>query len=184
MRKIMTLLVLALCLVGSKAQATASFAPRELGLGVSGFALLPKGADPVSWGLPLTLEGGYYIESGFELYLRIPLMLLQQQTGFGADHSAPGTILATGGQFGVRYLFMEESIRPYVMLHLAAIYFFRDPSIGNSFYAGPGAGAGIDFFVADSVSLGLRGTVDLFITLNPTSVLFAVGGGVNATTYF
>ena len=50
--------------------------------------------------------------------------------------------------------------------------------------AGPGAGAGVDFFVADSVSLGLRGTVDLFITLNPTSVLFSVGGGLNATTYF
>jgi hypothetical protein len=64
-----------------------------------------------------------------------------------------------------------------------AEHLFRDSALGNNFYAGPGVGAGIDFFVADSISLGLRGTFDLYLTLN-APVLFSVGGGLNATTYF
>jgi outer membrane protein len=178
MRKMMSLLVVCAGLISTSASATASFAPRELGLGVGSFALLPHGADQVSWGLPITLEAGYYVDSGFDLYLRVPLMLLQQVSGT--------TILATGGQFGLRYLFMEESIRPYVMLHLAGIYFFRDAATqGPNFYAGPGTGVGVDFFVADSISLGIRGTADLFLTLNAkVNVLFALGGGINVTTYF
>jgi outer membrane protein len=178
-----TVVLCAALLLSGEARATASFANRSLGLGFGGFSLLPSGADVVSWGLPITLEGGYYIENGFDLYLHVPLMLLSQKVGFGPDKSSPGIIVATGGQFGVRYLFMEESIRPYVMLHLAGLYFFRDAALGNNFYAGPGVGAGIDFFVADSISLGVRGTFDLFITLN-APILFSLGGAANVTTYF
>ncbi len=184
MRTILSTVVLCAALgLSTEASATASFANRSLGLGFGAFSLQPNGADIISWGLPITLEGGYYIENGFDLYLRVPLMLLSQRTGFGPDKSSPGVILATGGQFGVRYLFLEESVRPYVMLQLAGLYLFRDSSLGNNFYAGPGVGVGVDFFVADSISLGVRGTFDLFITLNAPT-LFSVGGGVNATTYF
>lgn len=180
-----TTLAVVLCLVlgSTPVLASASFANRSLGLGVSGFSLQPSGADVVTWGVPVTLEGGLYVENGFDLYLRVPFMILSQKVGFGPDKSSPGLILATGGQFGVRYLFMEESVRPYVMLHLAGLYMFRDATLGNNFYAGPGAGAGIDFFVADSISLGLRATFDLYLTLN-APVLFSVGGGANITTYF
>jgi outer membrane protein len=187
MRKTVSMLVLSVgVLLSSEAAAsTGSFANRELGLGVSAFALLPSGADLISWGLPITLEGGFYIENGFALYLKVPLMLLQQKIGFGPAGDSPGTILATGGQFGIRYLFLEESVRPYVMLHLAGLYLFRDAAFGPNFYAGPGLGAGVDFFVAESVSLGLRATADLYITINATPpVLFSLGGGVNVTTYF
>ena len=163
--------------------ATASFANKELGLGVSGFALLPPGLDKVSSGFPLTLEGGLYIENGFAAYLRIFGMLLQQSIGFGPNGASPGLVLGGGGQLGLRYLFLEEMVRPYVMLHLAGLYFGRDPNIGPTFYAGLGAGGGVDFFVADSVSLGVRATVDLFLTLN-APVLFSLGGGIYATTYF
>jgi outer membrane protein len=180
----MTLAVVLGAVLGSTSSfGSASFANRSLGLGVSGFSLLPSGADVVTWGLPITLEGGLYVENGFDLYLHIPFMILSQKVGFGPDKASPGLILATGGEFGVRYLFMEESVRPYVMLHLAGLYLFRDSALGNNFYAGPGVGAGIDFFVADSISLGLRGTFDLYLTLN-APVLFSVGGGLNATTYF
>jgi outer membrane protein len=182
MRSIHVHVLTAAVLLGAgSAQATASFANRELGLGVGGFSLLPPGADLISWGLPLTLEGGLYLENGFALYLHIPLMLLQQT---GA--SQPGTVLGTGGQFGVRYLFLEESIRPYVMLHLAGLYFFRDSSSGTNFYAGPGTGFGVDFFVAESISLGVRASVDLFLTLAQAQLtaVVSLGGGVYVTTYF
>jgi outer membrane protein len=186
MAKTTSMLVLSagLLLAGEVGAAAGSFANREVGLGVSGFALLPTGADLVSWGLPITLEGGFYLENSLSLYLRVPLMLLQQKQGFGPNGESPGTIVATGGQFGLRYLFLEEAIRPYLMLHLAGLYLFRDSArYGPNFYAGPGAGFGIDFFVAESVSLGLRATADLYITLN-APVLFSLGGGAYVTTYF
>lgn len=185
MRKTLTTLVLCMGLfTAAEAHATASFANRSLGLGVSGFRLLGEESG-VDWGIPLTLEGGYYIENGFDLYLRVPLMLLYQKFGFGPDQSAGGLILATGGQFGVRYLFMEESLRPYVNLHLAGIYFFRDGAAFNlpNFFAGPGVGAGVDYFVGESISIGARAYFDLFITLN-AAPRFAIGGGINAATYF
>lgn len=182
MRKMMAMLVVCVTLFTGSAQAAAgSFANREIGLSVGGFALLPKGADLVSWGLPIAVEGGYYIDSGFALYLHAAVMLLQQTEGFGPAMNGPGTVIAGGGQFGLRYLFLEESIRPYVMLHIAALYMARDQRQG---YAGPGAGVGVDFFIAESVSLGVRATADLYITLNPTVLLLSAGGALYVTTYF
>jgi outer membrane protein len=165
--------------------ASASFANRNLGLGVGGFGILGDGtAIGIDWGVPITLEGGFYIENGFELFLRIPLMFAQQKFGVTANNG-PGIVIASGGQFGVRYLFLEESIRPYVDIHLAGLYFIRDSMATglNNFFGGPGASLGVDFFVGESISLGARGYFDMYITLNrPLS--FALGGGIYATTYF
>lgn len=69
------------CGVSAPAGATASFANRELGIGVAGFTIMPSAAEDVKWGLPITLEGGYYIDSGFMAYLRVPLMILQNDDG-------------------------------------------------------------------------------------------------------
>jgi outer membrane protein len=162
--------------------AGGSFANREIGLSVSGFGLLGENNTNLSWGLPISLEAGFYIDSGFTVYLHVPLMVLQQKGGY------PIT-LGTGGQLGLKYLFLEESIRPYVFLQLDGLYLFRtEPANLPNFYAGPGIGGGVDFFVAESVSLGLRANADLFIYLAPGGASFAVtvslGGGVNVTTYF
>jgi outer membrane protein len=186
MRKTLSMWVLLFGLVaGTNAMASASFANRNLGLGVSGFTVLgDTTAIGIDWGVPITLEGGFYIESGFEVFLRIPLMFAQQKFGVTANNG-PGIVIASGGQFGVRYLFLEESIRPYVDLHLAGLYFIRDSGATglNNFFAGPGAGLGVDFFVGESISLGARGFFDMYVTLNkPLS--FALGGGIYATTYF
>lgn len=186
MRKTLSTWVVALALLGAtNALATASFANRSLGLGLSGFALLGDTRAGIDWGLPITLEGGIYLDNGFEAYLRIPFLLAYQKVGVLADGSG-GVVIGTGGNLGLRYLFLQESIRPYVFLEFAGLYYFR-PDTGayaNNFFLGPGAGVGVDFFVTDSVSLGARGYTDLFITLNPTLLTFAVGGGINFTTYF
>lgn len=184
MRKMLSSWVLVFALLGgSQALASASFANRSLGLGISAFSLQPPGADLVAWGLPITLEGGYYIEGGFDLYLRFEMMFLQQRIGFGADKALPGLLPAFGGQFGVRYLFLEENVRPYVNLHLAGMGFPTAERIGPVGYGGIGAGGGVDFFVSESISLGVRAYVDLFLMLN-APVLVAPGGGIYATTYF
>ncbi|MFO0593840.1 MAG: hypothetical protein U0228_01010 [Myxococcaceae bacterium] len=186
MRKTLSTWVLVFGLVCSaNAFASASFANRSLGLGVGGFAILgDRPAIGIDWGVPITLEGGLYLESGFELFVRIPLLFAQQKFGVAAD-GGPGIVIASGGQFGVRYLFLEESVRPYIDLHLAGLYFIRDAGATglNNFFIGPGTGGGCDFFVTDSISLGVRAFVDMYVTLNkPLS--FAVGGGAYATTYF
>ena len=168
--------LLSMVLATSPAWATASFANREVGLGVAGFAWVPPAEVRVAWGVPLTLEGGVYLEDHFALYLRIPLMLVKE-TGGALD-------FGLGGQFGVRYLFLEETVRPYVMLHLAGLWLFR--GAGPNFFAGPGTGLGVDFFVSDSISLGFKGTADLYLTItnNEIRTQFALGGGISATTYF
>ena len=160
----------------SPSWATASFANRELGAGVGVFFLQPPDDARVPWGLPLTLEGGVYMSNGFDAYLKLQFMLLRQTIG--------EYVFGFGGHFGVRYLFLEETIRPYVMLHLAGFGMpFR--AQGPNFFVGPGTGAGIDFFVSDSISLGLRATVDLFFTIvTDIKVQASLGGAGYFTTYF
>ncbi|MFT3707191.1 MAG: hypothetical protein QM817_05925 [Archangium sp.] len=186
MRKTLSLWVLVAGLaVSSNAFATASFANRNLGLGVSGFAVFgDTTAMAIDWGVPITLEGGLYLESGFELYLKIPLLFARQKFGVTADNG-PGIVIASGGQFGARYLFLEESIRPWVGIHLSGIYFVRDAAAVQlpNFFIGPGTAVGVDFFVSDSISLGVKGYFDMFVTLNKNPT-FAAGGGAYATTYF
>ncbi|GMU59314.1 MAG: hypothetical protein AMXMBFR34_10770 [Myxococcaceae bacterium] len=182
MRKTLTTVVLAAALLTAApaAAGTGSFANRSLGLGFGGFKFMGEN-ELIDWGLPITLEGGYYLENGFDIYLRVPLMLLYQKA-FVTSTGGGGLVFATGGQFGARYLFLEEDIRPYVNLHLAGIYIFRDAIYGNFFF-GPGAGGGLDYFVGESVAIGARMYFDMFININQP-LRFAIGGQVYVSTYF
>ncbi len=189
MAKKLSTWVLVVGLLGAtEAFASASFANRNLGLGVSGFGILGSGSQGsigIDWGIPITLEGGFYIESGFEVFLRIPLLFAYQKFGV-TPGGGGGIVIASGGQFGLKYMFLEESIRPYVTLHLAGLYFIRDAAsvMGlPNFFLGPGIGVGLDFFVGESISIGARAYLDMYVTLNvPPS--FALGAGACATTYF
>lgn len=185
-KKLSTWVLVAGLLAATEASASASFANRNLGLGVSGFGILGSGSSiGIDWGVPITLEGGLYIDSGFEVFLRIPILFAYQKYGVTKD-GGPGIVIASGGQFGIKYMFLEESIRPYVTLHLAGLYFIRDAMAAsglNNFFIGPGVSFGVDFFVGESISLGVRGYLDMYVTLNvPPN--FALGAGACATTYF
>lgn len=163
-------------------QARAQYSNRSIGIGMSAMKLVADG-ELIDWGLPLTLEASYYIDNGFDLYLKVPFMLLYQRA-FVTANNGPGWVMATGGHFGIRYFFSEESLRPYAGLHLAGLYIFRDSSVaGPTFMGGPGANVGVDFFTSDSVSFGARVYFDLFLALNsPLRLNF--GGGLNATAHF
>jgi outer membrane protein len=166
-------------LCAASASASASFSNHSIGLSVSGFKLLGATA-PANWGVPIALEGGLYLENGFEAFIHVQGMILQVKNG-AETANGMGSIFGFGGHLGVRYLFLEESIRPYVSLQVAVLGMATTPAVQG--FVGPGVSAGVDFFVNESISVGARATVDLFwwLNLNPS---FGVGGGLYATTYF
>ncbi|MGV3623452.1 MAG: hypothetical protein ACO1OB_21720 [Archangium sp.] len=186
MRKTLKLSMMLLVLCGgTQAFASASFANRSLGLSISGFGLVGD-IKPVDWILPIALEGGLYLESGFEVFLRPQFFLARVPINATGPGTAGGIVIGGGGQLGVRYLFLEESIRPYVGLHIAALVFNTQPTV--TAYPGVGTQFGCDFFVGESVSLGLRAVVDLALAFNTFGrdvvTLFSLGGGGYVTTYF
>ncbi|MCA3016427.1 MAG: hypothetical protein INH41_28935 [Myxococcaceae bacterium] len=191
---------LSLCLVLSlvspaPAHAT-SFANRGIGLGVGYMRVLTDVRTVPEWAVPLWLEGSYYAENGFDVYLRVPIALAQVSLGIPpATAEMPagmaGLVVAMGGQFGVRYLFLEETVRPFVSLHLSGIYVLRPTNdtvtTGSNLLIGPGAGAGVEVFVSDSISLQARGFADWFVGINCGSSncqSFSLGGSLSASTYF
>ena len=99
--------VLGLLVAGS---AHAQFANRSLGGGLGFVKLLGGsslgGSTGVDFAIPLTLEGSLYIDSGFDIYLRIPVMLTESPTG-AATASGRGQVYGSGGSLGVRYLLLE-----------------------------------------------------------------------------
>lgn len=185
MRKLLSTSILFAVMLGARSSlATASYAKGNLGLGISPFAVVGDNHG-IDWGLPISLEAGYHLENGFEVFLHPQFMphrivvdpLLKLPT---ADDGR-SLIFGFGGHVGSRYLFLEESIRPYVSLHLAVLG-FSAPSL--LVLLGPGTMIGSDFFVADSVSLGVRVIADMFIDFNKLVLTFGLGGGIYATVYF
>lgn len=173
----------AVLLVGSSGFASASYANRSVGLGLGGFKLLGDNSELISWAVPLHIEGTYYIENGFDLYLKLQGMLMYQSALVGPMGEG-GLVVGGGGQFGVRYFFSEESLRPFVGVHVSYLYINRASSaLGDKNYAGVGAQGGIDYFVGESVSIGARAYLDLYYTLNKP-LLFALGGAASVSVYF
>ncbi len=152
-------------------EARAQFANKSLGV-FPGY--MRMNADPtVDWALPLSFEGSLYVESGFDLVIRVAPMLVTEKL---LQHQMFGASFA----LGVRYLLSEESLRPYVGANLAGLYFDRADNKG---YGGVGAFAGLDYFVSDSVSLGARAFANFYLELNqPVTEGVGVQGGV--ATYF
>ena len=110
-------------------EAQAQFANRSLGGGLGFVKLLGGGSLGVDFAAPLNLEGSLYIENGFDVFVQIPLMLVSVAQG-AATPSGAGLVFGTGGHLGVRYLFSEETIRPYVGLELAGFVLLTASAIG------------------------------------------------------
>jgi outer membrane protein len=154
------------------APARAQFANRSLGVSAG---YLQVGGDLGSGvgfdrALPLFFEATSYLDSGWEFHARVPVMVVRERLS-GRD------ALATGASAGVRYLLSEERVRPWVGVDVGGLLLFAPA--GARGLAGPGATLGLDVFVSESVSLGVRGLGNLFLGLNAPPLL-AVGatGGV------
>ena len=187
MRKTLRFAVMAAVLCSAAPSFAQNFANRSLGLSVSVQKLFGGSFIGPDLIVPIALEGGMYLESGFELYLRPQFFITHVNAGAPRSDGSigGGIVVGGGGQFGVRYLFLEETIRPYVGLHLSVLILGTKPVLGAP---GVGANVGCDFFVSDSVSLGVRVPVDLFLGFNVNGkdvvANVGIGGTVYATTYF
>ncbi|MFN0062519.1 MAG: hypothetical protein ACKVPX_08365 [Myxococcaceae bacterium] len=177
-------LALAVSAVLAAAPANAQFANRSLGLSVGYSQLF---IDNARWGIPFGLEGSAYIEGGFDATASLHMMVLEQPVC--RDGSSCQVISLSPG-IGFRYLFLEETIRPYVGAEFIYLHLFRDRSpTGTSVdgtvsdFIGIGPRVGVDFFVSDSISLGVRGHFNLYWMLNQP-LQTAVGAMFKASTYF
>jgi outer membrane protein len=172
MRTLLCTLAFALALLGA-APAHAQFANRSLGLSLGYMDFnATKGLDSTFF---LGIDASLYIENGFEL-------VSLSKIAFPKDTTDPEEkrVVGLAPSIGLRYLFSEESIRPYVGSDISYLIVFKE-SVSN--FVGIGPNVGVDFFVSDSVSVGVRGQYNFYIALNEktqTSLTLSAG----AAAYF
>ena len=150
--------------------AQAQFANRSLGVS-AGYIDFDRSAG-LDGGLFLGLEGSLYIENGFDL-------VSLSKISFPRDPITGRRVVGLAPSVGIRYLILEESIRPYVGTDLSYLFVFTDAVTMN--FVGIGPNVGIDYFVTDTVSLGARAQYNIYVMLNePTQNSLTLSLGVAA----
>jgi outer membrane protein len=119
-------------------------------------------------------DASYYIESGFDLVSLTKLT-------FPKDPGTGKRVVGLAPSVGIRYLFTEESFRPYAGADISYLFVFRPEA--TSQYVGLGPNLGFDYFVTDTVSLGLRGQYNFYIALNEKTQS-SLTASVGAAAYF
>jgi outer membrane protein len=180
MRKTRFGLVLVVALLGGM-EAQAQFANKRLGFELGGFSF--NDAE-VTAGIAVQLEGNYYIENGFDVGIRVPAILMLTKTSNKQE-------FGTGGQLYFRYLFSEESVRPYAGLAIDVLVILRNSvnadtqGANQQVFWGPQAFGGLDYFVVDTVSIGARAFFTAHIAINNRNVFRPTFGGfANVHFYF
>ncbi|MBX5482218.1 MAG: hypothetical protein IRZ16_10345 [Myxococcaceae bacterium] len=143
-------------------EARAQFANHSVGAQL-GFLDLDQVGGVIDWGLPVGITTSNYIDAGFEWTFALSGMLLTVHPVGGEVNQVIGV---TGGP-GIRYLFLEESLRPYVGAELNYLHiFFGNLGVDwTSNYVGIGPFAGIDYFVGDTASVGVKAQFNVYATL-------------------
>jgi outer membrane protein len=152
------------------APAHAQFANRSLGLslGYMNFNNTASLNNTVFVGFDASL----YIESGFEA-------VSLTKISFPEDPITGNRVVGLAPSLGIRYLFLEESIRPYVGADLSYLHIFKQQGESNFFGIGPNAG--IEVFVSDSIALGARAQFNAYLSLSErvqTSLILSGGASV------
>ncbi|QRO00428.1 outer membrane beta-barrel protein [Archangium violaceum] len=152
------------------APAHAQFANRSLGLS-AGYMNF-NGTASLNSTVFIGFDASLYIESGFEVVSLTKL-------AFPQDPISGKRVVGLAPSLGIRYLILEESIRPYVGADLSYLHVFKDQ--GESNFVGIGPNAGVEFFVTDSVSLGARAQFNAYLSLSErvqTSLILSAGTSV------
>ena len=173
---------LALGLGGALLWATpahAQFANHSLGLSIGYYKLFQ---DNLNWALPISLDGSIYVEGGFEATASFDFMILTVPTAAGTQQ-----IIGLQPTVGFRYLFLEETIRPYIGLDLIYLHIFGTTGTTTNLtaqdYVGLSPKVGIDFFTSDTFSLGLQSRAAILYFPNRPAT-FEFGITAKASVYF
>ncbi|MCY1076258.1 hypothetical protein [Archangium lansingense] len=152
------------------APSHAQFANRSLGLSL-GYMNFNNTASLNST-VFIGFDASMYIESGFEV-------VSLTKIGFPMDPISGQRVVGLAPSLGVRYLFLEEGIRPYLGADLSYLHVFKPQGDSNFFGIGPNAG--IEIFVSDSISLGARAQFNTYLSLTErlqTSLILSAGTAV------
>lgn len=160
--------IAAALLVATPAQA--QFANRSIGLSL-GYMNFNGTASLSSTGF-IGFDASLYIESGFEVVSLTKL-------AFPMDPISGRRVIGLAPSLGIRYLFIEDTFRPYVGADLSYLHIFKPQA--NSSYFGLGPNAGLEYFVSDSISLGARVQFNFYLSLEErlqTSLIGSLGSSV------
>jgi|SRR5215217_599522 len=166
MRTLLCTLTITLALLGA-APAHAQFANRSLGLSLGYMDFnRTKGLDDAFF---VGIDASLYIENGFEVV---------SLSKIAFPKANDKRVVALAPSLGLRYLLLEESIRPYVGSDISYLVVFKD---STSNFVGIGPNVGVDFFTSDSVSLGVRAQYNFYIALNEkTQTSLTLSAGISA----
>ena len=171
MRSLLSTLAL-LAALFTAAPSHAQFANRSLGLSL-GYMNFNNTVSLSHTGF-IGFDASLYIENGFEVVSLTKL-------AFPYDPISDRRVLGLAPSLGLRYLFLEEAVRPYVGADLSYLHIFKPQ--GDSNFFGLGANVGIEVFVSDSISLGARGQFNVYLALNEGSQT-SLMGSLGASVYF
>jgi outer membrane protein len=135
-----------------------------------GVVIVPGIAGGVGW--------TDYIDGGFEWTANADAMLLPEP-------DMTGNIFGVSGGPGLRYLFLQESIRPWVGVALGYLLLFRSDQSWS--HLGLGPSLGLDVFLTRQISLGLKVRLDFYGVLrdrDPISLQISSGGALVASAWF
>ncbi len=167
--------VLSVVLVGSPAWA--QFANRSIGFS-AGYQKLNEESG-LDWGIPAGILYTAYLDAGFEATGHFHVMFLR-------DPVLQKTVVGVTPQIGIRYLFAQEHLRPYVALDISYLNLFYDQGANQSAatsYVGIGPNLGLDVFINDTWSVGVRGQYNLYVMLNKP-LQTSLGATLEVATYY
>ena len=155
----------------------AQFDNRSLGLTIGGARLTQ---DNLQWSIPFSLEFSQYLDDGFEATASFQAMYLRLNEGrLGVMGITPAV--------GFRYLFLQEQIRPWLGADVVYFHVFDDPTFGRLVLwpdlVGFGAKVGCEFFVAETISIGVKANANFFFVINQP-VTIQVGASLTTNVYF
>lgn len=164
-------------------EAHAQFANRSLGLQV-GYLDLDEVAGVIDWGVPVGITATGYVDNAFEWTFGLSGMLFTIESAGGVS---AGQVLGVAGGPGIRYLFLQESLRPYVGAELTYLHvFFGNLGVDlTANYVGVGPFVGLDYFVLDTLSIGAKAQFNAYVTLtNRLEMQTSKGVFVTASAWF
>jgi len=175
MRSILLALGLSVALLSSS-PAWAQYANRSIGVS-AGYLALNEQSD-LGYSVPLgLLYTNFITDLNIDLTIRAYLMILRSK-------ALNQNVVGATPSLGLRYLFSQESVRPYVGLDITYLHvFYGDNSNLTENFVGVSPTAGIDFFLNGSFSVGLRAQYSLYPVLNgPWQTSY--GATVDVATYY